>query len=226
MYAFPVLWPETSNREDLYRTVSLFDDDTGAPINLSGTALGPGNLNGFTGSAWTVTDGAIVTPSATQITIPAFPIGNQLSALPLTVGANLGILAGDPILIADASGLNTMAGYVTSYVASTGALVCQIGLTFQFEIRWQDHHRLTDDYSPFYDFGGGAPNGPAPIISASLGNGLTIVDLGYLLINIPETKMRTLHHKTYLASLTMTDSVSTRQVLVGKLPILYGGVTL
>lgn len=223
MYVYPVLWSETSNREDLYRTISLYDDDSGQPINLSNTALA--SPAGFTGASWTVTDGAIVTTSTTSITIPPFPIGSQLSALALTVGINLAIKAGDPVTIADSTGKNTMAGYVTSYVASTGALVCQIGLTFQFEIRCQDGPSLVDDYSPWYDFGGGPPTEPAPIISASLGTGLTIIDTGFLLINIPEATMRQLRHRTYLAAMTMSDSVNTRQVFIGKLPILYGGVT-
>lgn len=224
MYAYPVLWPETSNREDLYRTVSLFDDDTGSVINLSGTALASAGSN-FTGSSWTVTDGAITTTSSTTLTIPTFPIGSQLTAVSLTVGTGLAIAGGDPIVIADPTDLNTMSGYVTSYASTTGALVCQIGLTFQFEIRRQNRHHRFDDWSPWFDIGGGSPLGPAPTILASLGSGLTIVDNGYLLINIPELTMRRLHNATYLASLTMTDSVNTRQVFIGKLPILYGGVT-
>ena len=37
MYASPILLPQFSNREDLLLPVSIFDDDTGQPINLSGT---------------------------------------------------------------------------------------------------------------------------------------------------------------------------------------------
>src|ERR1700730_790351 len=130
MYAFPVDLPQTSNREDLLLTISLFDDDTGTPVKLDGTTTA--TPAPFTAAAWTVTDGAISTTSATSITIPVYPIGNQLSALALTVGINLAILPGDPVMIADtATGLNTMVGYVTSYTASNGALVCQIGCTFQ-----------------------------------------------------------------------------------------------
>jgi hypothetical protein len=226
MYQWPVGLPVTSNREDLVLPVSIFDDDLNQAINLSGTttaAIG----QAFTGSAWTVTDGSIITTSTTQITIPVFPIGNQLSALALTVGTGLGILPGDPILIADtATGLNTMTGYVVSYVAATGALVVQIGLTFQFEIRKNHHsHSLQNDYSNLYTFGGGPTTGNAPIISASLGNGILIVDTGYLQIVIPESKMRTLRGDTHKASLTMTDSVNTRQLFVATLPVIYGGVT-
>lgn len=223
MYINPVLLPAFSNREDFLLTVSVFDDDTGAAVNLSGTTLAPANPNGFTGNNWTVTDGGILTNSTTQITIPSFPVGNQLSALSLTVGQNLGILAGDPIVIADPTGLNTMSGYVSSYAASTGALVCQIGLTFQFEIRSIGRHHHSDGFSPFFDIGI-APDA-APILSASLGNGVSIIDLGFLQILLPEAQTRRLRNKTYSASMTATDSVSTRQLFIGRLPEQYGGVT-
>jgi hypothetical protein len=134
MYANPVLLPQFSNREDLLLTISIFDDDTGQPVDLAGVKLAlPQN---FTAAAWTVTDGAIITTSATQITIPYFPQGSQLSALSLIVGVGLAIAAGDPITIKDtATGLNSMTGFVISYAGNTGALVVQIGKTFQFEIR-------------------------------------------------------------------------------------------
>src|SRR5437899_2059502 len=134
MYMPRLTLPQFSNREDFLATVSVFDDDTGQPVKLDGCTVN-GNA-AFTSSAWTVIDGAIVTASATQITIPVFPIGGQLSALALTVAAGLGILQGDPITIQDtATGKNSMAGYVQSYTVSTGALVVQIGVTFQFQIR-------------------------------------------------------------------------------------------
>jgi hypothetical protein len=79
-----------SNREDLLLPVSLVDDDLNQPINLSGTT-GSGTF-----SSWNIVDGAIATTSATPITIPPFPIGNQLSALALTVGAGLATQPGDP----------------------------------------------------------------------------------------------------------------------------------
>ena len=129
-------------------------------------------------------------------------------------------------MITDAAGNASVAGYVTSYTVSTGALVVQVGLTFQLEIRSKDPYNRHSDYSFWYDWGGGAPGGPAPIILATLGTGLSIIDMGFLLINIPELTMRRLHHKSYLIALTATDSVNTRQIFIGRLPMLYGGVTL
>lgn len=234
MYATPVLHRQFSNREDFLETVGLYDDETGAPIKLDGTTLGPTNPNGFTGSQWTVRDGVILTTSATPITIPAYPIGNQLSALALTVGTGLAIKAGDPITISDTpTGLNSMTGYVTSYVSSTGALVCQIGVTFQFEIRKIGRPMgIGDGYGPWWDFGI-PPDGP--LISASLGNGILITDLGSIQILIPESSFRALGNPsstqpgrgsgTYQTGLTMTDSINTRQVFIGRLPVLYGAVT-
>jgi hypothetical protein len=228
MYIYPALFPPVSNREDWLQFVSIFDDDTNLPIEFSGTTRAIAGA-AFTSAAWTVIDGAIITTSTTSITIPNFPIGNQLSALPLTVGLGLGILAGDPITIQDtATGKNAMVGYVLSYSQATGALVVQIGLSFEMEIRpWRTHRGggSFDDYSTSNNIGTYDGDG-GPIISAQLGNGLTIVDIGYLQIRIPVSIFGELHAKTYLASMTLTDSVDTRSIFAdAELPVIHGGVT-
>jgi hypothetical protein len=221
MYANPILLPQYSNREDLLLPLSIFDDDLGTPVNLSGTT-GSGTF-----SSWVVTDGVIVTTSATTITIPGYPNSGQLSALSLTVGTGLGILQGDPITIADAmTGLNTMQGYVLSYSANTGALVVQIGMTFQFEIRrlpHTGHSSFSNGYSVNQQFG--VYDESVPEIVASLGNGIMITDVGFIQILIPEVQMKTLRAHLKLACLTMTDSVNTRQLFIAQLPLLFGGVT-
>lgn len=228
MYAPRVLFPESSNREDLTRSVSIFDDDTGQPINLSGITFLQ-NPNGFTGSNWQVTDGSIVTPSVSTLIVPGYPIGNQLLALSQTVGVGLGIQAGDVVTIRDVGGNATMVGYATGYSPATGLLTSQIGWQFSFEIRAQDPHGrgLNSDYSQ-WDWGGGSPNGPGstPIIQATLGNGLSIIDIGFVQINIPVTQMQKLRSRTYGVGMVMTDSVNTRQVFIGKLPMLYGGTVM
>jgi hypothetical protein len=222
MYINPLLLPQFTNREDLLLTISLNDDDTGLPINLAGITLV--NPNGFTGSSWKVTDGSIITSSTTPLTIPGYPIGSQLSTLSLTVGTNLGIKPGDPITIADNTGLNTMTGYVVSY-ASTGALICQIGLTFQFEIRRGRPGDAGTGYVTWYDFG--VQNDQGPLLAAALGTGITITDVGFIQILLPEAQFKTLSHgpTTYAAALTMTDSVNTRQIFLAQLPVFSGGVT-
>jgi hypothetical protein len=228
MYGYPVAFPEQSNREDIYRTIGIFDDDTGDPINLGGI-ISTRFPNGLTGSNWTVTTGSVAVPCSTVFTVPGYPLTGQLSALTLAIAPGLVIVPGAPVVVADIFGNATVAGLVLSYNAVTGTLVCQIGMTFQFEIRREHQRPGVSDYLPFFNFGGGAvPGGAAPLITAALGTGLSITDLGFLLINIPETQVRRLASfdaRSYIASLTITDSVNTRQVMIARLPILYGGVT-
>lgn len=220
MYAWPILLPAQTNREDLLRTVSLFDDDTGEAIDLSGRTLAV--AGDFVGAVWTVTSGTIVTASVTQLTIEDYPIGNEMQALALTVGLGLGILAGDPVTIADPTGLNTMTGYVTSYAPATGAMVCQIGIAFEFQIRGECNP--TDGgFGSFSEIGSSGSD--APIISAQLGAGISVVDLGKVEIRIATASIRQLCHTTYGAAMTMTDGEDTRQLFIGKLPILSGGVS-
>lgn len=219
MYQWPVLLPALSNREDLLMTVALFDDDTGELLDVSGRTLSlPGD---FIANAWTVTDGAIVTNSATQLTIKDYPFGNEMQALALVVGANLAIAPGDLVTIADtATGRNTMTGYVIAYTALTGALVVQVGSNFDFEIR-----------GPWRGGGDGYGDCPEssypenPIIQAQLGSGITVVDTGVIQLRIPAATIAQLRHKTYKASMLMFDGYDTRQLFIGKLPMLFGGVS-
>lgn len=227
MYAWPILLPAQSNREDLLRTISLFDDDTGQAIDVSGRTLAaPGD---FTAANWVVTSGTIVTASVTQLTIKDYPFGNEMQAIACTVGVGLAILAGAPVTIKDAAtGKNTMTGYVTSYAPATGALVCQIGSAFLLEIRTHAHN---------YDYSGyasssyiGTDDCSLPIIQASLGNGISVIDVGVIQVRIPANPGATLNtaqlrHKTYNVGLTMFDGYDTRQLMIGRLPILNGYVS-
>lgn len=220
MYQPMVLLPELTNREDFLRTASFFDDDTGQPIDVSGRTLAaPGD---FVGAVWTVTVGTVVTASVSQLTIKDYPIGNEMQALALTVGAGLAIAAGSLAVIADATGKNTMFGYVISYAPATGKMVCQIGVAFLLEIR--GHGQDYDGgYGPSSYIG---TDQGSPIISTQLGNGISVVDLGRLQIRIPASTMSQLRHRTYNVGMTMFDGYDTRQVFLGKQPIQYGGVTL
>jgi hypothetical protein len=224
VYINPVLLPQSSNREDLLRTVSLFDDDTGEAIDVSGRVLAA--AGDFTAAAWVVTSGLIITASNTPFTIKDYPIADEMQAVELTVGPGLGILAGDPVTIADAAtGQNTMTGYVTSYAPATGALVAQIGSAFEFEIRGSAR---SGDYDTGYGSSSmiGTDCVDAPLISAQLGNGLTLVDLGKIEIRIPAATMAALSHRTYGVGMTAYDGADTRQLFVGKLPIIAGGTRL
>ena len=275
MYANPIYLPEFSNREDLLLTMSLFDDDTGDALDFSGCTRA--QAGDYTTNQWLVTSGATQTSSTDVLTIPDYPIGDELQAVALTVDPGLLIAPGDPVTIANLpggtvvigpigppptplvgedgtqflvtensvtsgsagssgsgggtsaqliGGPNSMTGYVVSYAAATGALVCQIGSTFQCEIRRvKGEHNFDLAYGSSWDVWGTYP-GDAPIMTLSLGSGLTMVGTGILQIRSPEVNFRKLNHRTYGLSLTMTDSYDTRQCFLARLPILYGGVTL
>lgn len=234
MYVIPIQFQQFTNREDFISFVQLADDDVNVPLNLTGTVLA-NPIAPFTSNAWTVMDGPIITTSSTLLTIPIPPIGNQLSALTLTIPPNLGIIPGDPISIRDtATGLNSFTGYVTSYTLSSGALTCQVGWTFQFEIRTVVPDIPGSGYTIWWDFGATVNQGP--ILQATLANYLSIVDIGTILIRIPEVIFKTVldvpfnsQNSTFAATLaacmTGTDGADTRQFFVGRLPVLYGGVT-
>ena len=220
MYIFPVQFPPFSNREDFLATVSLFDDDTGDPVRLDGTTTVGGMP--YTGAVWNVTDGNILTQSNNLITIPTYPIGAQVSQLSLTVGMGFEFQPGDPVVIADPTGQNTLTGYVISYVGVTGLLTVQIGCLFDFEIRRHGPRYDGSGYIPWYDFG--VPDEYGPLLRATLGNGITFIDVGVIQIMIPAAFFQKLHAGTYTAAMTVTDSVNTRQMFIGNLPVAWGGV--
>jgi hypothetical protein len=238
MYQLATYLPPFTNREDYLLTLSIFDDDTLDPIDLSGITLNNTGAN-FTASAWTVTGGAIVTSSVTSITIPMFPVvqGNNLTALPLTVAAGLAIKQGDPITIADtATGLNSVTGFVASYNANNGALIVQVGWTFQFEIRRGGPRNTGSGYITWWDWG--TPDDLGPLLTANFSNGfLSLIDKNIVQILIPESSIKTLGSTglfasgqgdapgTYKACMTGTNSINTRQFLIGQQPFYEGGVT-
>lgn len=199
-------------------TIGVYDDDTGDAIELSGRALAnPGN---FTGSSWTVTDGSIVTTSTTELTIPDFPIGNQLVAVALTVGEDLDILPGDQITIADPTGLNTMTGYVVSYASSTGALVVQVSCRVDLEIR-STARSHGDGYATSWDLGDAGPHW-GDRINAELGRGITLIATGIVQVRIPAFILQRLRPRTYDIGMVIFDGSDTRELFVGKLPVTGG----
>lgn len=221
MYQWPTLFPEQTNREDFLKTVSFFDDDTGDALDLSGRTLAaPGD---FTAAAWTVTVGNIVTASVTPLTIKDYPFGNEMQAIAPVVGLGLAIAAGNPVTIADATGKNTMTGYVISYAPATGAMVVQVGIAFVLEIRSPRSNAFDGGYG--YSSSDIGTYGDAPIIQTQLGNGITVVGLGVVQVRIPASTMQKLHHRTYEVGMAMTDSQDTRQVLLGKQPIQGGQIS-
>jgi hypothetical protein len=238
MFQYPVALQPVSNREDFLLTLQVWDDDLSQLVNLTGCTTA--NNLPFTGSAWTVTDGSITTTSATTLNITfSSPQGaNNPSntapnpALTLTVGTNLGILPGDQVQIVDTpTGLNGMIGTVVNYTKATGVLICQIGWSFQFEIRRPDFNQAgTGGYIDFWDWG--TPNDASPLFALALGSGISYLQGGYVQVLILETQFRTTlngspmaGNDTYLVGMTGSDGYSTRQIFVGTLPVIYGSVT-
>ncbi len=224
MYAYPVLLPAITNREDFLRTVSLFDDDTGQAIDVSGRTLA--NPGDFTAAAWTVTSGLSISNSVTPLTIKDYPFGNEMQALSLTIGLNLPILAGAPVTIADtATGKNTMTGFVTSYVPATGAMVAQIGAAFDFEMRGHHNHGWDNcDYGSSMLIGSDSGEG-TPIVQAQLGSGITVIGIGVVQVLVPAATLFKTRHKTYNVAMAIYLGGASRQILLGKQPILYGGLS-
>lgn len=107
--------------------------------------------------------------------------------------------------------------------AETGLAVDLTGLTFQCEVRRMPPRVQGSGYGAFYDIG--TVNWDAPVLTAALGSGLTVIDIGKLQISFPESKMRALDPGTYAVALTATDGTATRQIFLGRLPVLFGGVT-
>jgi hypothetical protein len=78
-------------------------------------------------------------------------------------------------------------------------------------------------YTPLYDYGGFNDYGPA--VQLSLGNGLTVIDIGQLLVSVTSDQMRSLSPEVYSFGLIMSNGTDTRQFFLGTLPVLFGGVT-
>lgn len=108
----------------------------------------------------------------------------------------------------------------------TGDPIDLTGVSIQLEIRRirREGGRL-DGYGPNYSVG--AYDWSAPILIASIGNGITIIDIGVFQVYFSETQFRSLAHGMHSinATLTSADGVDVRQLFLGRLPIFAGGVT-
>lgn len=65
----------------------------------------------------------------------------------------------------------------------------------------------------------------SPIISGSLSNYITILDVGTIQIQIPKSVIQSLRGQTYDVFLTISvnGEDDSRQLFIGRLPVLYGG---
>lgn len=84
------------------------------------------------------------------------------------------------------------------------------------------HHGYSGQYSsPYYDNGGDEPR-----IFATLSDYLSIIDVGTIQVQIPYTVMQTLRRaETYDVYMRLEDVAGqdARQILIGKLPVNFGG---
>lgn len=78
-------------------------------------------------------------------------------------------------------------------------------------------------YTPTYDYG--SYNDYGPVIKASLGSGLTIIDTGILELFVAASTIKSLNDGNYKMAMTVTDGTYTRQVFLGWLPVYFGGVS-
>lgn len=74
--------------------------------------------------------------------------------------------------------------------------------------------------SPWYDEYDGSP-----IITATLADYIAIVDTGTISVQIPKKLMQTLRPQSYDVYMTLYDATSDdgRQLIVGRLPVVFGG---
>lgn len=163
------------------------------------------------GFVLTAEDGTVLTAGAS---VP-------VSSLPITPGMFVTFIA----LSSNAS----MTGLVNSFDPVTGILIFTVStMAVALEIRrdrFGTGQRNDTGYVNFFDYGNIDDWGP--IISLSIGNGITIVDVGVLQVYVPESQMRGLNGRTHIvaAVLTTADGVDARQLFLGKLPVLDGYMT-
>lgn len=213
MYSTQALLPAVTNRESVRLPIAVIDDDTGQPVNLSGTT-GVGSFSGW----------AVTTPNASVVFAGALTIAT--GTLNLALSAGLNIIPGDSIsLVLQSDNTKTMIGAVQSYNAATGALVAQIGYTVAFEVRRAGNPvQITDTYQPWWDYGA-VQSGPVVVLS--VGNGISFPDVGQIQVDITVAQMRTLDRATYNVGcvITSADGTEARELFIGRLPVLSGYVT-
>lgn len=225
MYQNPTLFPQVTNRESWSPIITLFDDDTGDPLNLTYTT-GTGTLNSWQVDVAATLQGAVVLSTSSSSTLT---IGNGTFAAALPTG--LAISAGQYVTFTALGAVpGVMIGRVNSYNSATGALSFTVStMTVQLEIRRDKfgagQRGSNEDYIQFFNYG--ALDDTGPIITLSIGNGITIVDIGTLQIYVSELNMRNLAGRTHIvaAVLTSADNVDARQLFLGKLPVLDGYVS-
>lgn len=131
----------------------------------------------------------------------------------------------NPVLFPQVTNRESFAPIIGIYDDADGSPVDLTGLTFQLEIRRAGYGsgHFASPMVPFYD---DAPEA-APVLKASLGSGIAVLGVGVFQATFSETQMRTLCAGTYSIACTATDgsAAGARQLFLGRLPVLDGGVT-
>lgn len=224
MYQSQTQFPQITNRESWTQLVGVYDDATGQPINLTNTQ-GQGTFANWAVQIAATLYGPMLfaTTSLTSLTI-----GN--GTFSAVVPAGLAISPGQFVtFISQSDTTKFMQGQVTAYNFGTGAISFTIStVAIQLEIR-----RVSRHGSDWRDSGYGAQyqlgsyDCDRPILTASIGNGITIVDQGIFQIYFSETQFRQLSSGMHsvAATLASADGVDVRQLFLGRLPVFSGMVT-
>jgi hypothetical protein len=224
VYQSSTQFPQITNRESWSQLIGVYDDATGDPINLTNTS-GQGTF-----SSWAVQISAALYGQTLLNTTSqgSLTIGN--GTFNDVIAPGLAITAGQFVTyIAQAAQTNWMQGQVASYDATTGAISFEIEtVDIELEIRREQRHG-----SDFRDSGYGANytlgsyDWDNPILTASIGNGITIVDQGIFQVYFPETSFRQLGSGMHsvAATLASADGIDVRQLFLGRLPVFSGRVT-
>lgn len=223
MFQSQTLFPQVTNRESWSPVIQLADDDTGELINLTYTA-GSGTFASWSVAVSAALQGAALFSSNSSSSL-RIGTGTFSAVLP----AGLAIVAGQFVAFSALTGTASMQGVVNSYNASTGALQFTVStMAVALEIRrdrFGTGQRNDTGYVNFFDYGNIDDWGP--LVSLSIGNGITIIDVGTLQIYVSEAQMRGLSGRTHIvaATLTSADGIDARQLFLGRLPVLDGYMT-
>lgn len=221
MWANPVYIPEITNRESWSPTIALYDDDTDEPLNLTNTQ-GQGTYAAWSAQVSDEINGEVL---LTTVSTTSLLIGQGTKTA--TVELGLDISAGQSVkFLYQSDTTQWLQGLVTSYNALTGALVFVVStVTLLLEIRRARETRNNSGYIPFYDWDSTTDEGP--LLTAEIGDGITIVDTGVFQLYFSRDDMRTLDPGTYIVGCTMesSDGVDVRQLFIGRLPVLSGYVS-
>lgn len=224
MYQSATQFPQVTNRESWTQNVLVSDDANGQPINLTNTQ-GQGTFANWAVQVSATLYGAVL---LTTTSLSSLTIGN--GTFTAAVAAGLAITSGQFVnFISQTDTSQWMQGKVVSYNAGTGAITFTVAtVSIQLEIRRVSRHGSDwrdSGYGANYQLG--SYDCDRPILTASIGSGITIVDVGIFQIYFPESSFRQLGSGMHsvAATLASADGTDVRQLFLGRLPVFAGGVT-